>query len=189
MEVKFERNKAKYPLKINGAVSIFRAHKGDLMTEVNTSPISLADLILPATIRLDLQGKTKQSVIDELIELISEAGLVRDKSAVRQAVIDRERKLSTGLGHGIAIPHGKTSGVDKLVGAFGIKRDGIHFDSADGAPAKIFFLLVSPVTVTGPHIKALSGIARFLRIEKNRERLLQAATTDEVLALLGKPAV
>ncbi|HNO12510.1 MAG TPA: PTS sugar transporter subunit IIA [bacterium] len=159
------------------------------MTDVNTTPSSLAELILPKTIRLDLQGKTKQGVIDELIELIADAGLVRDKSAVRQAVIERERKLSTGLGHGIAIPHGKTDAVDKLVGAFGIKREGIHFDSADGAPAKIFFLLISPVTVTGPHIKALSGIARFLRVEKNRERLLQAASVDEIISLLGKPTV
>lgn len=140
----------------------------------------LSELLTPSAISLDLKGQTKQEIIDELIDILDRAGYLTDKAAVREAVIEREAKLSTGLGEGVAVPHGKTAGVERLVAAFGIKRDGIHFDAADGQPAKLFFMLVSPQSVTGPHVKALAQIARFLRSGRNKEKLLSAGTPEEV---------
>ena len=140
----------------------------------------LSELLTPSAISLDLKGQTKQEIIDELIDILDRAGYLTDKAAVREAVIEREAKLSTGLGEGVAVPHGKTAGVERLVAAFGIKRDGIHFDAADGQPAKLFFMLVSPQSVTGPHVKALAQIARFLRSGRNKEKLLSAGTAEEI---------
>ncbi|MBL7994893.1 PTS sugar transporter subunit IIA [bacterium] len=140
----------------------------------------LSEILLPSTIYLDLQGLTKQEIIDELITILDRAGYLLDKAAVREAVIERESKLSTGLGEGVAVPHGKTAGVNRLVAAFGIKREGIHFDAADGQPVKLFFMLVSPNSVSGPHVKALAQIAKFLRTDKNKEKLLNAKTPEEV---------
>ncbi len=141
---------------------------------------TLSELLKPAAINLELRGLTKQEIIDELIETLDRTGALLDKSAVRQAIIEREAKLSTGLGEEVAVPHGKTSGVEKLVAAFGIKREGIHFDAADGQPVKLFFMLASPPSVTGPHVKALAQIARFLRSGRNKEKLLNARTAEEV---------
>lgn len=140
----------------------------------------LSELLKPATISLELKGQTKQEIIDELIEILDRAGSLTDKTSVREAVIEREAKLSTGLGEGVAVPHGKTAGVEKLVAAFGIKREGIHFDSADGQPAKLFFMLISPQSVTGPHVKALAQIAKFLRTDHNKEKLLGAKSPQEI---------
>lgn len=140
----------------------------------------LSELLKPASINTDLQGVTKQEIINELIDILDRAGFLIDKAAVREAVIEREAKLSTGLGDAVAVPHGKTAGVDRLVAAFGIKRDGIHFDAADGQPVKLFFMLVSPQSVTGPHVKALAQIARFLRSGRNKEKLLKAKSVEEI---------
>lgn len=140
----------------------------------------LSEILVPSTIHLDLKGQTKQEIIDELIDILDQAGFLIDRTAVRESVIEREAKLSTGLGQGVAVPHGKTPGVDRLVAAFGIKREGIHFDAADGQPVKLFFMLVSPQFVSGPHVKALAQIAKFLRTDKNKEKLLNAKTSDEI---------
>jgi mannitol/fructose-specific phosphotransferase system IIA component (Ntr-type) len=140
----------------------------------------LSDLLTPATIHMDLRGLTKQAIIDELIDILDRAGSLTDKAAVRQSIIEREAKLSTGLGEGVAVPHGKTPGVAHLVAAFGIKRDGIHFDAVDGQPVKLFFMLVSPESVSGPHVKALAQIAKFLRTHQSKEKLLSAKTPEDV---------
>jgi mannitol/fructose-specific phosphotransferase system IIA component (Ntr-type) len=144
---------------------------------------TLTALLSPATISLNLRGLTKQEIIEELIGLLDRAHLLKSRSLALEAVVERESKLSTGLGHGVAVPHGKTDGVDKLVGAFGIKREGIHFDAADGEPTKMFFMLVSPHTTTGPHIKALAQIAKFLKLESNRQKILNAASAVEVIRI------
>ena len=150
-----------------------------------SSKQKLSEILLPSTINLDLKGMTKQEIIDELIDILDQAGFLTDRPAVRISVMEREAKLSTGLGHGVAVPHGKTQGVDRLVAAFGIKRDGIHFDAADGQPVKLFFMLVSPQSVSGPHVKALAQIAKFLRTDKNKEKLLNAKTSEEVYTIFA----
>ena len=116
-------------------------------TNAMTNEVQLHELIRPDTISLVLKGKTKQEIIDELIDLMDGAGLLLDRFAVREAVIERERIVSTGLENGLAVPHGKTTGVDHLVGALGIKPDGIPFDAADGHPSKIFFMLITNILI------------------------------------------
>ncbi len=142
---------------------------------------NLADLLTTATISLSLRARTKQEVIDELLALMDRAGKVSDLKAARRAVIEREKTLSTGLGRGIAVPHGKTTGVERLAGAFGIHREGVLFDASDGKPCTLFFLILSPVSISGPHVKALADIAKHLRNATVRERLVQAASPDDVL--------
>ncbi len=153
------------------------------MTAPSESKQTLVSLLSTATISLNLRGLTKQEIIDELIDLLDRAHLLTDKLAARDAVIDRESKLSTGLGYGVAVPHGKTSGVEKLIGAFGIKREGIHFDAADGEFTKMFFMLVSPETNSGPHIKALAQIAKFMREERHRTQILNARSAEEMIKI------
>ncbi len=145
--------------------------------------MKLSSFIAENTILMNLSGFTKQQALDELIDVLDRAGKLNDKNSARQAVIERESQLSTGLGNGIAVPHGKTNAVTELVAAFGIKQEGIQFDSADGQPAHIFFMLVSPLDVSGPHIKALASIARFLRVKDNRDLLLKAKSPTEVLSI------
>lgn len=136
------------------------------------------------TISLDLQATTKASIIEELVDLLMASGRIRDRDAVLKAVNDRERRMSTGMQNGVAIPHGKTDSVDGLVAAFGIKADGVDFGALDGRPSKFLVMTVSPDSRTGPHIQFLAEISRPLNDANVRQRLLAAKTRDEVLSIL-----
>ncbi len=145
--------------------------------------VPVGRLLTTGTVNMDLKGQTKLEIIDELLGMLDGAGFLTDRNAVRQAVIERERKLSTGLENGVAVPHGKSNGVNRLVAAFGINKKGLYFDSADGKPAHLFFMLVSPESVSGPHIRALASIAKFMNTAGNRERLLKAGGKEDILEL------
>ena len=136
-------------------------------------------------VSLDLQCMTKNEVIDEMIDLLVSAGLVKDSAPVRTAVLEREGKMSTGMQHGIAIPHGKSDTVPSLVAAVGVHKAGLDFDSIDGLPCHIFILTVSPVNRTGPHIQFLAEISRLLNDAQVRDQLLHADSTDEVVRILS----
>ena len=146
--------------------------------------MSLKKSLIRETITPALQGVTKEAVIEELVGLLVAAGRIKDRMAALRAVLERERKMSTGMQNGIAIPHGKTETIDGLVTALGIKREGLDFDSLDGQPARIFVMTLSPENRTGPHIQFLAEISRQLNDPSIRERLLQATTTDEILNIL-----
>lgn len=146
--------------------------------------MNLKKALTPETIAPELQGTTKDAVIEELVDLLVTSGKIKDRLAALRAVIERERKMSTGMQSGIAIPHGKTATVDGLVTAFGLKHAGVNFDSLDGLPAHIFVMTLSPENRTGPHIQFLAEISRQLNDPKIRERLLRASTADEILAIL-----
>ena len=135
---------------------------------------------------LDLQGENKQDIIRELVDLLAADGQIGDRDAVLRAVMERERKMSTGMQSGIAVPHGKTDSVNELAVAFGIKRDGVDFDSLDGEPARIFVMTVSPVTQTGPHVRYLAEVSKFLNSPDVRQRLLAAGSVDEILDILSE---
>jgi fructose-specific phosphotransferase system IIA component len=122
----------------------------------------LTQILQPTCIKVPLEGKDKNSVITELVALLDENGLIQDKETVLDAVFTRERTRSTGIGLGIAIPHGKCSAVRELVMALGIAGDPIDFDSVDKKPVSIVILLVSPADRTGPHIQALATISRLM---------------------------
>ena len=146
----------------------------------------LTRILQPACIKAPLQGKDKNAVISELIDLLDANGLLLDKNAAWEAVFTRERTHSTGIGSGIAIPHGKCTGVQKLVMALGITHEPIDFESVDGKPVTIVILLVSPADRSGPHIQALAKISRLMLDEQFRRSLENAGTADEVYELLSR---
>ena len=136
------------------------------------------------TISLDLRGNDKEEILAEMVDLLAASGHIRDKEAVLKAVTDREKRMSTGMQNGIAIPHGKTDSVDCLVAALGIKREGIDFGALDGQPSTIFVMTVSPDSRTGPHIQFLAEVSRPLNDASIRAKILSAASREEVLRLL-----
>ncbi len=145
----------------------------------------LTQILQPACIKVPLEGKDKQSVITELVDLLDDNGLLLDKNVVLDAVLIREQTRSTGIGSGIAIPHGKCKAVKELVMAIGIAHEPIDFASIDGKPVAIIILLVSPADQTGPHIQALARISRLMLDEQFRQGLEKALSADEVYELLS----
>ncbi len=136
------------------------------------------------TISLDLKGTTKDAILAEMVDLLVASGHIRDREAVLKAIADREKRMSTGMQNGIAIPHGKTDSVDCLVAALGIRRGGVDFGALDGQPSTIFVMTVSPDSRTGPHIQFLAEISRPLNDAAVRAKLLAATSREEVLRLL-----
>jgi len=148
--------------------------------------LNLSKLFAPDNIFFELKSSSKNGVIEELIDLLVQAGRLRDREAALRAILEREQKVSTGMENGIAIPHGKTDSVDSLVVCLGLKREGIDFASLDGQPAQIFILTLSPSNRTGPHIQFLAEITRILSETAAREGILKARSAEEVIDLLSR---
>ena len=148
--------------------------------------MSLTELLDENAILVNLKATQKQEVIEELAAALTESGRISDNREVLQAVLEREKIMSTGIGKGVAIPHGKCKAVDKLVGVLGIKKEGVDFQSLDEQPVYLFFLLVSPLNVSGPHIRALAHISRLLRHDNLRKRLIAMETPREALELIAE---
>jgi fructose-specific phosphotransferase system IIA component len=144
----------------------------------------LTEILQPACIKVPLDAKDKESAITQLLDLLNESGLLQDRDGALEAVMNREKTRSTGIGSGLAIPHGKCKAVKELVMTIGIVPDGIDFQSVDSKPVKIIILLVSPLDQTGPHIQALASISRLMLDETFKSKLEQASSTDEVYDLI-----
>lgn len=134
---------------------------------------------------LDLKADSKAAIIVELVDALVATGRIEDRDAVLNAVMEREAKMSTGMQFGVAVPHGKTDTVDDMITAFGLKRDGVDFDALDGKLSTIFVMTVSPVTRSGPHVRYLAEISKFLNSAEMRERLLAAGSIEEILTVLS----
>ena len=147
--------------------------------------MTLTQILQPTCVKVPLEGKDKESVITELVDLLDDNGLLLDKNAALDAVLAREQTRSTGIGSRIAIPHGKCKAVRELVMAIGIAHEPIDFESVDGKPVTIIILLVSPADQTGPHIQALARISRLMLDEQFKQGLEKAASADEVYELLN----
>ena len=145
----------------------------------------LTQILRPTCVKVPLEGKDKQSVITELVDLLDTNGLLSDKNVVLDAVLAREQTRSTGIGSGIAIPHGKCKAVKELVMAIGVADEPIDFGSVDDKRVTTIFLLVSPADQTGPHIQALARISRLMLDEQFRQKLEKATSSDEVYELLN----
>jgi fructose-specific phosphotransferase system IIA component len=145
----------------------------------------LTQILQPTCVKVPLQGKDKNAVITELVDLLDANRLLQDRNAALEAVFVREQTRSTGIGSGIAIPHGKCKGVRELVIAIGIAHEPIDFESVDGKPVKIIILLVSPIDQTGPHIQALAQISRLMLDEQFRQSLENAGSAEDVYDLLN----
>jgi PTS system nitrogen regulatory IIA component len=137
----------------------------------------LTDLLTLERIRVPLAATDKPAVLRELVELLAQLSGAPFEP-LHTAVLEREAVLSTGIGHGIAIPHAKSPAVDKLWLVCGSSPDGIAFDSLDGKPVRLFFLLLGPDSAVGEHVKALSRIARLVRGDQVREALLGAESPE-----------
>ncbi len=146
--------------------------------------MNLKKILTQDSVLLSLKADTKLGVIEEVISFLADAGKISDRDAALKAVLDREAKMSTGMQHGIAIPHGKTNSVDELIAVIALKPEGIDFEAIDEKPSTIFVLTLSPTNRTGPHIQFLAEISKLLSQEKIRDGLLSAKAEEEVLALL-----
>ena len=146
--------------------------------------MNLLDILSLESTIVDLQGESKEEIITELVNSLPVSDSITDRDRVLQAILDREKIMSTGIGDGIAIPHGKSAAVTELVAAMGTQRRGVDFDALDGEPAFVFFLLVSPANVSGPHIKALARISRLLKNEEFKKKLIDANSAKEIIATI-----
>ncbi len=143
--------------------------------------MQILDFLAADAIKMSLESKNKKDAIKEMVELLVKTGKVKDKKKMLQTLMEREELGSTGIGQGIAIPHGKSDTVSDLAAAFGLSADGITFDSLDGEPVNIFFLLVAPEGAAGAHLKALARISSLLKDKYFRKSLLSAKTPEDVV--------
>ncbi|MFP4193560.1 MAG: PTS sugar transporter subunit IIA [Desulfosalsimonas sp.] len=142
--------------------------------------MKILDYMSKETVLTDLTSADKKGVIDELAEPVAKKTELDHREIVR-VLIERERLGSTGIGEGIAIPHGKISQLDSLVLGFGLSRRGVNFEAIDGKPTYIFFLLLSPDNSTGLHLRILARISKLLKEESFKQQLMQAETKDDVM--------
>ena len=140
----------------------------------------LSEILKPANIKVPLQAKVKNEAIAELVNMLAANGEVQDPRKVLDAVMERETTRTTGIGNGLAIPHGKCNGADHLVMALGRAATPIDFQSIDGRPVTWIWLLTSPPDKTGPHIHALARISRLMTIDRFRQALTTAKTSQEI---------
>jgi PTS system nitrogen regulatory IIA component len=142
--------------------------------------MKLSDMLEQNHILLDLKAKDKKEVLEELAEVITGREPSLDRSSLVRVLLERERLGSTGIGEGVAIPHGKFPGISQPIISFGRSRKGLDFDSMDGGPAYLFFLLVAPENSASVHLKALAKIAKILKNSSFRKTLMEAPTREEV---------
>jgi fructose-specific phosphotransferase system IIA component len=143
----------------------------------------ISDILTEDFVVTGLEGNSKDAVINALIDLVGKSPKVIDKEKVRKAIFDREKIMSTGVGNGFAIPHGKTDAVSDIVAAFAVTAKPIDYESLDEKPVRLVFLLVGKDNLVGPHIKLLSRISRLMNKEEFRKHLLESRTSREVLDL------
>ena len=144
----------------------------------------LSELLSAERVKVPLDSRTKSDVLQELVELVTSGRNSADTGAILSSVREREMVLSTGVGGGVAIPHGKTPHIDQLVLAAGVAPEPIDFDALDGKPVRLFFLLLGPESASGAHVKALSRISRMLRRESLRTDLLAARAPEDFLRMI-----
>jgi fructose-specific phosphotransferase system IIA component len=145
---------------------------------------SLLEIITPECIKVPLVATTKRGVIDELVDLLASLGKVNDSNALKEAVWTREQTRTTGIGHGLAIPHGKSPGMPGLAMAIGRPAKPMDFEAIDGKPVELVVLLASPPDRTSDHIQALARISRLMTMEDFRSQVYRATSAGEIYELL-----
>jgi fructose-specific phosphotransferase system IIA component len=143
----------------------------------------ISDILTVDLIVTGLEGNSKDDIIDRMVDLVGTSPKVLDIDKVRKAIFERERIMSTGVGNGFAIPHGKTDAVSDIVASFAVTERPIDYESLDEKPVRLVFLLVGKDNLVGPHIKLLSRISRLMNKEEFRRKLLELATPAEILEL------
>jgi nitrogen PTS system EIIA component len=146
--------------------------------------MKITDFLTPEMIAPSLKGQTKPEVLQELAGCLTKEHPEIPLAEMTAVLAERERLGSTAIGDGIAIPHGKLRGVTKIVGAFGRHLAGVDFDSLDGGPSQLFFVLLAPEDSASLHLKALARVSRLLKESSFREHLLAATDADELYKLI-----
>ena len=146
--------------------------------------MALIDLVVEKIVKVPLESQDKPDILRELVQILKDAGEIDDFDAVLKAVQEREDKQSTGLEKSIAVPHAKSVSVPRLKLAIGIAPEGIDFDSLDGEPSKLFFLLVAAPDQSGPHVEALAEIAKLANSKSFCKALINSDSAQEVVELM-----
>ncbi len=148
--------------------------------------MKITEILVPEAVIVDLKSSAKRDVLAEMVHGLVVAQPSVDENRLLDVLIERESLQSTGIGEGVAIPHGKLPGLDRLMAGFARSAAGVDFDSIDGEPTTLFFLLVVPEHSGGQHLKALARISRFLRDESFRKKLVEASSVDDILRAIGE---
>jgi PTS system nitrogen regulatory IIA component len=148
--------------------------------------MNIKTVLTADTISLRLKGTTKEEIINELLDLLVAANKIQDREAAFSAIMDREQKMSTGMKHGIAIPHGKSATIRNLVACIGISEKPVDFDSLDHEPCRIFIMTLSPVEKTGPHLQFLAEISLLFKSSEKRQEILNAQSPETILRILSE---
>lgn len=146
--------------------------------------MKILDILAPEAVVSEMQAATKPEALKELADRLATLHPAIDGARLVQVLSDREALGSTAIGEGIAIPHGKMPGASNVVAAFGRSPEGIDFDSLDGKPTRLFFLLVAPEDSAGIHLKALARVSRLLKDKGFRDRLTAGGTREQLFAII-----
>jgi fructose-specific phosphotransferase system IIA component len=142
--------------------------------------MNLLDILSPKSIKVPLQATEKKAVITELVDLLADAKLIKDRETIKKVVWEREQQRTTGIGEGLAIPHGKSRASDSLVMAIGRPAEPIDFDAIDKRPVRLVVLLVSPPEKTAEHIQALGKISRMMSDPGTRNAVYNAESAESL---------
>jgi nitrogen PTS system EIIA component len=146
--------------------------------------MKIMDFLSPETVILDIKAIDAESAIREMVEVLKRLKKIKDTSELIDILLQREKLGSTGIGQGVAIPHGKTDLLEKQIGVLGISKNGVDFKSLDGAPAHLIFLLLAPSNTSGEHLLAMASISRVFKDRISRQSLLKATSVQEVIGLI-----
>ncbi|MBI5468182.1 MAG: PTS sugar transporter subunit IIA [Deltaproteobacteria bacterium] len=144
----------------------------------------LAEFLREENILTDLKSRKKEELLDEMVTEVSSRASGLDKQAVLKALLDREKLGTTGIGHGVAIPHGKIKGLNEIMVFFGRSVKGVDFQSMDRTPVHLFFLIITPENSATAHLKILAGISHLLKNQDFRVKLLKASTGLEIFRII-----
>jgi len=147
--------------------------------------MKINDVLNKEAINVNLTARDKKGVLEELVMPVASAAGTTKEQLVK-VLLERERLGSTGIGGGIGIPHGKLKNMDSLILGFGLSRQGVNFESMDGRPTHIFFLLLTPENSAGIHLKLLARISRLLKNDEFKAQLMQSQTAEDIIAAISK---
>lgn len=146
----------------------------------------IMEFLCSDSIVIDLKATEKKAAIKELVDSLASANKIKDSDEITKTILEREKLGSTGIGQGVALPHGKTDVVKEQIGVIGISSNGVEFNSLDGEPVYLIFLLVGPVDAAGQHLKALARITRLFKDRFFRQALRDAKTVKAVVEIIEK---
>jgi PTS system nitrogen regulatory IIA component len=148
--------------------------------------MKISEFLSPRGVVSDLQARTKPEMMEELGRALAAAHPALRPERLTEVLLERERLGSTGIGEGVAIPHGKLAGLPGIIAAFGLARTGVDFDSIDRKPTQLFFALVAPVDSAGVHLKALARVSRLFKNPQFREAILHAQEPEAIYGLIAQ---